>query len=167
VLVCLQSLNIKHCKKEREKRTGEMSMRFLTSSLIQFLLFGALNALFITQGPDQAWPVMGLFVVGELGGMAVVCSLIVRQFDKAHVPDVLMTAVVGFIVSHLGILTVLHLGLFSSQAPRVPGQSTLAWMELTLRVGLIVVMTSTAGVLFRPRIRKFAEARIRKDSAAA
>jgi hypothetical protein len=128
-------------------------MRFLLSSMIQFLLFGALNALFITQGPDQAWPVMGLFVVGELGATAVVCSLIVRQFDKAQVPDVLMTGVVGFIVSHLGILTVLHLGLFSSHAPRVPGQSTLAWMELTLRVGLIVVMASAAGVLFSHRVR--------------
>jgi hypothetical protein len=128
-------------------------MRFLLSSTIQFLLFGALNALFITQGPDQAWPVMGLFVVGELGVTAVVCSLIVRQFGKAQVSDVLMTAVVGFIVSHLGILTVLHRGLFSSHAPHVPGQSTLAWMELTLRVGLVVVMASTAGVLFSHRMR--------------
>jgi hypothetical protein len=142
-------------------------MKFVMSSIIQFLLFGALNAIFLTQGPDQAWPVMTLFVVGELGVTAVVCSLIVRQFDKAQVPDVLMTAVVGFIMSHLGILTVLHLGHFNSRAPQVPGQSTFAWMELTLRVGLIVVMTSAAGVLFKPRIRKFAEARIRKHSATA
>jgi hypothetical protein len=129
-------------------------MKFVMSSIIQFLLFGALNTIFLTQGPDQAWPVMTLFVIGELGVTAVVCSLIVRQFDKAQVPDVLMTAVVGFIVSHLGILTVLHWGHFNSRAPQVPGQSTFAWMELTLRVGLIVVMTSAAGVLFKPRIRK-------------
>jgi hypothetical protein len=128
-------------------------MKFLLSSAIQFLLFGALNALFITQGPDQAWPVMGLFVIGELGVTAVVCSLIVRQFDKAQMPDVLMTAVVGFILSHLGILTVLHRGLFSSHAPPVPAQSTLAWMELTLRVGLIVVTASTVAVLFSHRVR--------------
>src|ERR1700731_4261568 len=102
-------------------------MRFVTSSMIQVLLFGALDALFITQGPDQAWPVMGLFVVGELGATAVVCSLIVRQFGKAQLSNVLMTAVVGFIVSHLGILTVLHRGLLlSSHPPRGPGQSTLA-----------------------------------------
>jgi hypothetical protein len=128
-------------------------MKFVTSSMIQVLLFGALDALFITQGPDQAWPVMSLFVVGELGATAVVCSLIVRQFGKAQVSNVLMTAVVGFIVSHLGILTVLHQGLLSSHAPRGPGQSTLAWMELTLRVGLIVVIASTAGVLLSRRPR--------------
>jgi hypothetical protein len=134
-------------------------MKFVTSSMIQVLLFGALDALFITQGPDRAWPVMGLFVVGELGATALVCSLIVRQFGKAQVSDVLMTAVVGFIVSHLGILTVLHQGLLSSHAPHRPGQSTLAWMELTLRVGLIVVMASTAGVLLSRRLRASAPTR--------
>ncbi|MDP9012220.1 MAG: hypothetical protein M3O41_06120 [Pseudomonadota bacterium] len=136
------------------------------SSMIQFLLFGALNAIFLTQGLDPAWPAMTLFLVGELGVTAVVCSLIVRQFDKAQMSDVLMTAVVGFIVSHLGILIVLHLGSLGGHSSRGSEQSTFAWMELTLRVGLIVVMASTAGVLFKPRLRKFSDSRIRKHATA-
>ncbi|MDB6083457.1 MAG: hypothetical protein JWN43_1338 [Gammaproteobacteria bacterium] len=137
--------------------------------MIQLLLFGALDALILTQGPDQSWPVMALFVVGELGVMAAVCSLIVRQFGNAHVPDVLTTAVTGFIVSHLGILAVLHLGHIGSLAPRMPGQSPLAWMELTLHVGLAVVLISAIGVLLKPRVRKHtaSAATARKHTATA
>jgi len=143
---------------KRSQRMGIKPVRFLISSMIQLLMFGALDAIILTQGPEQSWPVIALFVVGELGVTASICSLIVSQFGKARVPDVLTTAVVGFVVSHLVILTALHLGAFSSYAPPVPGQSTLAWMELTLRVGLIVVVISAAFVparaLFKPRARK-------------
>jgi hypothetical protein len=136
-------------------------MRFLISSTIQFLMFGALDAIFITQGPEPSWPVIALFVIGELGVTASICSLIVKQFDRERVPDVLTTAVAGFVVSHFGLLTIWHFGPFISHAQRVAEQSTLAWMEMTLRVGLIVVVVSIAAVLAKPRVRRQAAAQRR------
>lgn len=142
-------------------------MKFLTSSVIQLLLFGALDALVLAQGPAPEWPATTLFFVGELSVTAVVCSLIVRQFGKAHMSEVLITGVVGFIVSHCGVLAVLHLGPFGGNPSSAQGQSTFAWMELTLRVGLIVVMASTAGVLFGSRLRQVIDKRMRKHATAA
>ena len=79
-----------------------------------------------------------------------------------------MAAVAGYTISHLGILTVMYLGLVGSPAPNAPaGQSTLLWMELTLRVGLVVVLTSSAFVLLKPVIRKFSMPRLRKFTATA
>jgi hypothetical protein len=138
-------------------------MRFLISSAIQFLMFGALDAIFITQGPEPSWPVIALFVVGEIGVTASVCSLIVKHFDRERVPEVLTTAVAGFVVSHFAILNILHFGPFISHAQRVAEHSTLAWMELTLRVGLIVVVVSIATVLAKPRVRSNAAAAERRS----
>lgn len=152
---------------ERARARGDGDVKFLTSSVIQLLLFGALDALVLAQGPAPQWPAMTLFFVGELGVTAVICSLIVRQFGKAHMSEVLVTGVVGFIVSHCGVLAVLHLGPFSGNPSSAPGQSTFAWMELTLRVGLIVVMASTAGVLFGSGLRQFIDKRMRKHATAA
>jgi hypothetical protein len=81
--------------------------------------------------------------------------------------DSVMAAVVGYTVSHLGILTVMYLGLVGSPASNAPGQSTLLWMELTLRVGLVVVLASAGFVLLKPVIRKFSMPLLRKFMATA
>ena len=81
--------------------------------------------------------------------------------------DAVMAVVVGYTASHLGILTAIYFGLAGSPAPDVQGQSTLLWMELTLRVGLVVVLISAAFVLMKPLIRKFSAPRFRKFTGTA
>jgi hypothetical protein len=78
-----------------------------------------------------------------------------------------LAAVVGYTISHLGILTVMYLGLVGSPSSDAPGQSTLLWMELTMRVGLVVVLTSSGFVLLKPVVRRFSMPRLRKFTAAA
>ena len=140
---------------------------FLVSSILQFLIIGCLTALFVSQEPAQTWPVIALVVVGELGVTACFCSCIVRQFHKAHVPDWLTTVVVGYIVSHLGILDVLYRSPFSSHYPPVPGQSTLAWMELTLRVDLIAIIALSTAMLLERRIRKVYQSGLTANPSAS
>src|SRR6202041_1872600 len=83
------------------------------------------------------------------------CSFIMRQYRRRAMADSAMAAVAGYTVSHLGILTVMYFGLVGSPGANSPAQGTLLWMELTLRVGLVVVLTSSAFVLMKPLMRKF------------
>jgi hypothetical protein len=61
----------------------------------------------------------------------------------------------------------MYFGLVGSPGANSPAQGTLLWMELTLRVGLVVVLTSSACVLMKPLMRKFKLPRLRKITAAA
>jgi hypothetical protein len=142
-------------------------MKIAICSIRHTLLFGVLNALMLANGPAQSTSVITLFAIGELGATGFLCSLIVRQYRRRSIADSGLAAVVGYTISHLGILTVMHLGLVGSPASDAPGQSTLLWMELTLRVGLVVVLTSSGFVLLKPVIRRFSMPRLRKFTAAA
>ena len=142
-------------------------MKIAMNSIRHTLLFGVFSALMLANGPAQSTCVITLFAVGELGATGFLCSLIVRQFRRKSMANSVMAAVAGYTISHLGILTVMYLGLVGSPASDAPGQSTLLWMELTLRVGLVVVLTSSAFVLLKPVIRKFSMPRLRKFTATA
>jgi hypothetical protein len=142
-------------------------MKIAICSIRHTLLFGVLSALMLANGPAQSTSVITLFAIGELGATGFLCSLIVRQYRRRSMADQVMAAVVGYTVSHLGILTVMYLGLVGSPASNAPGQSTLLWMELTLRVGLVVVLTSAGFVLLKPVIRKFSMPLLRKFTATA
>src|SRR6267154_5701084 len=143
-------------------------MKIAICSIRHTLLFGVLSALMLANGPAQSTSVITLFAIGELGATGLLCSLIVRQYRRRSMTDSVMAAVAGYTISHLGILTVMYLGLVGSPAPNAPaGQSTLLWMELTLRVGLVVVLTSSAFVLLKPVIRQFSMPLLRKFTATA
>jgi hypothetical protein len=111
--------------------------------------------------------VIALFAMGELGATGFLCSHIVRQYRRRSMPDSTMAAVAGYTVSHLGILTVMYFGLVGSPGANSPAQGTLLWMELTLRVGLVVVLTSAAFVVMKPVWRKFKLPRLRKITTTA
>ena len=81
--------------------------------------------------------------------------------------DSATAAIAGYTVSHIGILTFMYFGLVGSPGANSPAQGTLLWMELTLRVGLVVVLTSSAFVLMKPLMRKFKLPRLRKITATA
>ena len=140
-------------------------MKIAICSIRHTLLFGVLSALMLANGPAQSTSVITLFAIGELGATGFLCSLIVRQYRRRSMTDSGLAAVAGYTVSHLGILTVMYFGLVGSPAPNAPGQGTLLWMELTLRVGLVVVLTSAGFVLSKPVIRKFSVPRLRKFTA--
>jgi hypothetical protein len=142
-------------------------MKIAICSIRHTLLFGVLSALMLANGPAQSTAVITLFAIGELGATGFLCSLIVRQYRRRSMTDSGLAAVVGYTISHLGILTVMYLGLIGSPASNAPGQSTLLWMELTLRVGLVVVLTSAGFVLLKPIIRKISVPRLRKFTATA
>jgi hypothetical protein len=142
-------------------------MKIAICSIRHTLLFGVLSALMLANGPAQSTTVITLFAIGELGATGFLCSLIVRQYRRRSMADSVVAAVVGYTISHLGILTVMHLGLVGSPASEAPGQSTLLWMELTLRVGLVVVLTSAGFVLLKPVIRRISLPRLRKFTATA
>jgi hypothetical protein len=142
-------------------------MKIAICSIRHTLLFGVLSALMLANGPAQSTAVITLFAIGELGATGFLCSLIVRQFRRRSMADSVMAAIAGYTASHLGILTVMYLGLVGSPAPNAPAQGTLLWMELTLRVGLVVVLTSAAFTLMKPVIRKFSVPRLRKFTATA
>ena len=55
-------------------------MRVLTSFVLQILMLGALSALMVAEDPAQSSLVITLFVLGELGGTGMLCSIIVRRF---------------------------------------------------------------------------------------
>ena len=142
-------------------------MKIAICSIWNTLLFGLSSALMLADGPVQSTAVITLFAIGELGATGFLCSLIARQYRRKSMADSVVAAVVGYTISHIGILTVMYFGLVGGPAPNAPGQSTLLWMELTLRVGLVVVLTSTAFVLLKPLIRKFSMPRLRKFRATA
>ncbi len=119
-------------------------MNILLSSIAQLLFFGALSALMIAHGPSPSAGVIALFGVGEMGGASMLCSLIVKC-RRQPLPGWVVDNIVGFSVAHLCI--------FMFVPPACP-QSTLAWMELTLRVSLLVVLTTAAAVLYRTRNRR-------------
>jgi hypothetical protein len=142
-------------------------MKIAICSIRHTLLLGVLSALMLASGPAQSASVITLFAVGELGATGFLCSLIVRQYRRRSMAEPVMAAVAGYSISHIGVLTVMFLGLVGSAAPNAPGQSTLLWMELTLRVGLIVVLTSAAFVRMKPIFRKISLPRLRKFTAIA
>jgi hypothetical protein len=142
-------------------------MKIVICSIRHTLLFGALSVLMLADGPAQSTFVVTLFAIGELGATGFLCSRIVRQFRRRSMADSVMAAVAGYAISHIGILAVIYLGVVGSSASRASAQSTLLWMELTLRVGLVVVLTSAAFVLLKPVIRKINLPRLRKIAATA
>jgi len=142
-------------------------MKIAICSIRHTVLFGVLSALMLANGPAQSTSVITLFAIGELGATGFLCSLVVRQFRRRSMHDRVLAAVAGYTVSHVGILTLMYLGLVGGSAPDASGQSTLLWMELTLRVGLIVVVSSTALVLSKSILRKFSLPRLRKFTATA
>ena len=142
-------------------------MKIVICSIRHGLLFGALSVLMLADGPAQSASVTTLFAMGELGATGFLCSLIARQYRRRSMADSAMAAVAGYAVSHLGILTVMYFGLVGSPSANARAQGTLLWMELTLRVGLVVVLTSAAFVLMKPLVRKFQLPRLRKITATA
>jgi hypothetical protein len=146
---------------------SESVMKIALCSIRHTLLFGALSVLMLADGPAQSASVITLFAMGELGATGFLCSLIMRQYRRRSMADSAIAAVAGYTVSHLGILTVMYFGLVGSPGANSPAQGTLLWMELTLRVGLVVVLTSAAFVLMKPLIRKFMLPRLRRVTATA
>lgn len=141
-------------------------MKIALCSIRNTLLFGASSVLMLANGPAQSASVTTLFAMGELGATGFLCSLIMRQYRRKAMADSAMAAVAGYTVSHIGILTFMYFG-FGSPGANSPAQGTLLWMELTLRVGLVVVLTSSAFVLMKPLMRKFKLPRLRKITTTA
>ena len=141
-------------------------MRFLLSSLLQIVWFGTVVWLNVEYGTASP-AVTALFVAGEAGVSACLCSVIVRRYRQSTLTPWLTTVVAGYAVSHIVILTLLHLRHFPVAANAPHGPSMQIWMQLNLQVSLLVVLATTAGVLGKPRIRKFTEARLRRFTAAA
>jgi hypothetical protein len=142
-------------------------MKIALCSIRDTLLFGASSVLMLANGPAQSTSVTTLFAMGELGTTGFLCSLIMRQYRRRAMADSVMAAVAGYTASHLGILTVMYFGLVGSPAAHSRAQGTLLWMELTLRVGLVVVLASAAFVLMKPLVRRFTLPRLRKITATA
>ena len=142
-------------------------MKIALCSIRHTLLFGASSVLMLADGPAQSAGVITLFAMGELGATGFLCSLIMRQYRRRSMADSAMAAVAGYTVSHLGILTAMYFGVVGSPGANAHAQGTLLWMELTLRVGLVVVLTSSAFVLMTPLMRKFKLPRLRKITATA
>jgi hypothetical protein len=142
-------------------------MKIALCSIRHALLFGTLSVLMLADGPAQSASVITLFAMGELGATGFLCSLIARQYRRRSMADSAMAAVAGYTVSHLGILTAMYFGLVGSPGADSPAQGTLLWLELTLRVGLVVVLASAAFVLLKPVIRKFDVPRLRKITTTA
>ena len=130
-------------------------MKIALCSIRYTLLFGASSVLMLADGPAKSASVITLFAMGELGATGFLCSFIMRQYRRRAMADSAMAAVAGYTVSHLGILTAMYFGLVGSPGANARAQGTLLWMELTLRVGLVVVLTSAAFVLMKPLARKF------------
>jgi hypothetical protein len=145
----------------------ELVMKIAICSIRNTLLFGLSSVLMLADGPAQSTTVITLFAIGELGTTGFLCSLILRQCRRESMADWIMAAVAGYTLSHLGILTAMYFGAVGSPAANAPAQGTLLWMELTLRVGLVVVLTSAAFVLTKPVIRKFSLPLLRKFTAPA
>jgi hypothetical protein len=142
-------------------------MKGFLSSLAQLIWFGSLTAMVVLEGALHPLAVVALFVVGDMFVTGILCSLIIRQFHNESLPEWLILAVVGFFSSHVCILLLLHAGPFNSEGPPISAASTLGWMEITLRVGLVVVLATAAGVLYQRRIRRFTESQIRRFTASA
>ncbi len=142
-------------------------MNLWVSAAVQLVFFGAFSLLMVLNEPAQSALVVALFVAGEVGGTSVLCSVIVKRLRRGSLQDWLKQVIVGYVVSHICIVNALHQGRFGGHAPRVPFHNTLDWMELTLRVGLGLVLILTAGVLSKARVRRFAESHIRRFIAAA
>jgi len=117
--------------------------------------------------PAQSAVVVSLFVAGELGGTSVLCSVIVRRLRQGSFPGWLNEVIVGYVVSHICILNVLHRGPLGGYGPRAPAHNTLDWMELMLRVSLGLVLILTVVVLSKARVRRIALPHIRRFIAAA
>jgi hypothetical protein len=127
-----------------------------------------LSTLMLAIGPVRSPSVITLFAVGELGATGFLCSLIVHQYRRRVMRASAMSAVVGYAISHIGVLAVMYLGFDGGAAAAgSAAEGTLVWMELTLRVGLFVVLTSAAFVLSKPLIRKLSLPRFRKFTAPA
>ena len=141
-------------------------MKIAICSIWNTVLFGVSSVLMLADGPVQSTAVITQFAIGELGATGLLCSLIVRQYQRTSMADWVMAAVGGYTLSHLGILTAMYFGV-GGPAANAHAQGAFLWMELTLRVGLVVVLTSTAFVLMKPVIRKFSLPLLRKFTAPA
>jgi len=142
-------------------------MKIAICSIWNTLLFGLSSALMLADEPVQSTAVITLFAIGELGATGLLCSLIVRQYHRTSMADWVMAAVAGYTLSHLGILTAMYFGVVRGSVANAHAQGAHLWMELTLRVGLVVVLTSTAFALMKPVIRKFNLSLLRKFTAPA
>ncbi len=142
-------------------------MKIAICSIRYALLFGMLSTLMLAIGPVRSTSVITLFAVGELGATGFLCSLIVHQYRRRVMRASAMSAVAGYALSHIGVLAVMYVGFDGGATAGSAGAATLVWMELTLRVGLFVVLTSAAFVLSKPLIRKLSMPRFRKFTAAA
>ena len=142
-------------------------MKIVIRSIGYTLLFGVFSVLMLANGPAQSASVITLFAMGELGATGLLCSLILRQYRRRSMAGSAMAALAGYSLSHLGILTAMYFGVAGGRAASAHAQGALLWMELTLRVGLVVVLTSAAFVLMKPVIRKFGLPRLRKSTAPA
>jgi hypothetical protein len=85
----------------------EQVMKIAICSIRHTLLFGVFSVLMLANGPAQSTFVITLFAMGELGATGFLCSLIVRQYRRKSMADSVMAAVVGYTISHIGILTVM------------------------------------------------------------
>jgi hypothetical protein len=140
-------------------------MKIAICSIWNTLLFGLSSALMLADGPVQSTAVIMLFAIGELGATGLLCSLIVRQYQRTSMADWAMAAVAGYTLSHLGILTAMYFGIAGGPAANAHAQDARLWMELTLRVGLVVVLTTTAFVLMKPVIHKLSLPLLRNFTA--
>lgn len=130
-------------------------MKIAICSIRNAMLFGLWGALMLAGGAQRPALMTTLFAVGELGATGILCSLILRQYRRRAMTDSMMAAIAGYTVSHLGILAFMVFGLAGSSAADAYARGTFLWIELTLRVGLVVVLASGACVLMKPVIRKF------------
>jgi hypothetical protein len=127
-------------------------VRFLFSFVLQTLLFGSLDALLFANGSSQPATVITVFVLLELGVMASLCSLIIDQFQESRLSGALKAVVVGFVASHAAILAALRIMLpFSLDEADISAHGTLAWMKLTMEVGLVVILLATSVAMLNPR----------------
>jgi hypothetical protein len=60
----------------------------------------------------------------------------------------------------------MYFGVFGSATGDPRARDTLLWMQLTLRVGLVVVLTAAAFVLMKPLLRRMKVPRLRKITGA-
>src|ERR1700722_6844748 len=105
----------------------EKSMNLWMSAVLQLAFFGAFSLLMVLNEPAQSALVVALFVVGEVGGTSVLCSVIVKRLRRGSFQDWLKQVIVGYVVSHICILNALHQGPFGGDAARVALPTTLDW----------------------------------------
>ena len=135
--------------------------------MLVILLFASASVLMFVGDSSSSNALIALFAIMELGGTGILCSRVIRQLRRKSMPESIRSAVAGYAISHLGSLAALRFIPIDSRLSLDSAQGTFLWMELTLRVGLFVVLTSTAAVVLRGRARRSSASQIRKFTAAA